>query len=230
MSVRTARPPARRCPRAGVTILRDKYHVPHVTATSYDGGHLGLRLDRRRGPRAAAGAGPLRRAGGGRRRAGAHRARPDREACRTSRRARRPNRSSRSRRRSWRRPGPRGARCCTTSTRSPPGSTPTSRRRKSSAKPWTRNDTFALEALKGQFVGQGGGDEARSYRISVGVAGPARHEQGHERLQRSASARRPAAADVDRRHLPVRTDSVAGVGQRHHRREQLPVGRHDGRR
>ncbi|MCW2967712.1 MAG: penicillin acylase family protein, partial [Solirubrobacteraceae bacterium] len=27
--------------------------------------------------------------------------------------------------------------------------------------PWTRKDTYALEALKGQFVGQGGGDEAR---------------------------------------------------------------------
>lgn len=29
------------------------------------------------------------------------------------------------------------------------------------APPWTRNDVFALNALKGQFVGQGGGDEAR---------------------------------------------------------------------
>ncbi|MBV8951971.1 MAG: penicillin acylase family protein, partial [Actinobacteria bacterium] len=29
------------------------------------------------------------------------------------------------------------------------------------AKPWTRNDIYALDALKGQFVGQGGGDEAR---------------------------------------------------------------------
>jgi len=27
--------------------------------------------------------------------------------------------------------------------------------------PWTRNDVFAVNALKGQFVGQGGGDEAR---------------------------------------------------------------------
>lgn len=27
--------------------------------------------------------------------------------------------------------------------------------------PWTRNDIFALNALKGQFVGEGGGDEAR---------------------------------------------------------------------
>ena len=31
----------------------------------------------------------------------------------------------------------------------------------SSQPKWTRNDTYALEALKGQFVGQGGGDEAR---------------------------------------------------------------------
>ena len=29
------------------------------------------------------------------------------------------------------------------------------------AAPWTRNDVFALNALKGQFVGEGGGDEAR---------------------------------------------------------------------
>ena len=29
------------------------------------------------------------------------------------------------------------------------------------AKPWTSSDVFALDALKGQFVGQGGGDEAR---------------------------------------------------------------------
>jgi acyl-homoserine lactone acylase PvdQ len=30
-----------------------------------------------------------------------------------------------------------------------------------STAPWTRNDIYALNALKGQFVGQGGGDEAR---------------------------------------------------------------------
>lgn len=40
---------------------------------------------------------------------------------------------------------------------------------KSSAKPWTRNDTFALEALKGQFVGQGGGDEARRTQFLAGL-------------------------------------------------------------
>lgn len=32
---------------------------------------------------------------------------------------------------------------------------------KSPAKPWTRSDVYAFNALKGQFVGQGGGDEAR---------------------------------------------------------------------
>jgi acyl-homoserine lactone acylase PvdQ len=35
------------------------------------------------------------------------------------------------------------------------------RKTNNTAKPWTRSDVFALEALKGQFVGQGGGDEAR---------------------------------------------------------------------
>jgi len=40
---------------------------------------------------------------------------------------------------------------------------------KSNAKPWTRNDTFALEALKGQFVGQGGGDEARRTQFLSGL-------------------------------------------------------------
>ena len=40
---------------------------------------------------------------------------------------------------------------------------------KSTAKPWTRNDTFALEALKGQFVGQGGGDEARRTEFLAGL-------------------------------------------------------------
>jgi acyl-homoserine lactone acylase PvdQ len=35
------------------------------------------------------------------------------------------------------------------------------RKTNSPSKPWTRTDVFALDALKGQFVGQGGGDEAR---------------------------------------------------------------------
>ncbi|MBJ7331665.1 MAG: penicillin acylase family protein [Solirubrobacteraceae bacterium] len=39
----------------------------------------------------------------------------------------------------------------------------------SPAKPWTRNDVFALNALKGQFFGQGGGDEARRSTLLTGL-------------------------------------------------------------
>jgi acyl-homoserine lactone acylase PvdQ len=38
-----------------------------------------------------------------------------------------------------------------------------------SVAPWTRNDVFALNALKGQFVGQGGGDEARRSQFLGGL-------------------------------------------------------------
>ncbi len=38
-----------------------------------------------------------------------------------------------------------------------------------STAPWTRNDVFALNALKGQFVGQGGGDEARRSQFLGGL-------------------------------------------------------------
>ena len=35
--------------------------------------------------------------------------------------------------------------------------------------PWTRNDVYAVNALKGQFVGQGGGDEARRSAFLSGL-------------------------------------------------------------
>lgn len=35
--------------------------------------------------------------------------------------------------------------------------------------PWTRNDVYALNALKGQFLGQGGGDEARRSQFLGGL-------------------------------------------------------------
>jgi acyl-homoserine lactone acylase PvdQ len=38
-----------------------------------------------------------------------------------------------------------------------------------STPPWTRNDVYALNALKGQFVGQGGGDEARRSQFLGGL-------------------------------------------------------------
>ena len=38
-----------------------------------------------------------------------------------------------------------------------------------STEPWTRNDVFALNALKGQFLGEGGGDEARRSEFLAGL-------------------------------------------------------------
>jgi acyl-homoserine lactone acylase PvdQ len=38
-----------------------------------------------------------------------------------------------------------------------------------STAPWTRNDVYAFNALKGQFVGQGGGDEARRSQFLGGL-------------------------------------------------------------
>jgi acyl-homoserine lactone acylase PvdQ len=38
-----------------------------------------------------------------------------------------------------------------------------------STTPWTRNDVYALNALKGQFLGQGGGDEARRSAFLAGL-------------------------------------------------------------
>lgn len=38
-----------------------------------------------------------------------------------------------------------------------------------STDPWTRNDVYAVNALKGQFLGQGGGDEARRSQFLSGL-------------------------------------------------------------
>jgi acyl-homoserine lactone acylase PvdQ len=38
-----------------------------------------------------------------------------------------------------------------------------------STPPWTRNDVYAVNALKGQFVGEGGGDEARRSQFLAGL-------------------------------------------------------------
>ena len=38
-----------------------------------------------------------------------------------------------------------------------------------STAPWTRNDVYAVNALKGQFVGEGGGDEARRSQFLGGL-------------------------------------------------------------
>jgi acyl-homoserine lactone acylase PvdQ len=68
----------------------------------------------------------------------------------------------------------------------------------SSSKPWTRNDTFALEALKGQFVGQGGGDEARRTEFLSGLQtrlGAAKGMSVFNDLRQHDDAEQPTSID-----------------------------------
>lgn len=65
--------------------------------------------------------------------------------------------------------------------------------------PWTRNDVYALNALKGQFVGEGGGGEVRSSMLLSG-------------LKRRLGARRGESVwnDLRQRQDPETTVSVDG--------------------
>ena len=47
-----------------------------------------------------------------------------------------------------------------------------------STEPWTRNDVYAVNALKGQFLGQGGGDEARRSQFLSGLQDRLGSERG----------------------------------------------------
>ena len=168
-STPTAPARSRPCRMPGVTIIRDKFDVPHVHATTHDGGiwaagwiaaeDRGLLLQQaRNNARVAAIDAP-----------GLERRRPDRRPAELP--AERPDRERGrpSRPRSCRTPARRARRCSTTSTSSSPGSTTTSAIHSPSTPPLTRNDIYALNALKGQFVGQGGGDEARRSEFLGGL-------------------------------------------------------------
>ena len=98
-----------------------------------------------------------------------------------------------------------------------------------STPPWTRNDVYALNALKGQFVGQGGGDEARRSQFLGGLQQRLGQKQGQERLQRPAPVQEPREPD----HASTATSTTGSIpkharGQRDPRPGQLPA--HAGRR
>ena len=65
----------------------------------------------------------------------------------------------------------------------------------SSAAPFTRNDIFALNALKDQFVGEGGGDEARRSQFLGGLENRRGVGQGLQHLQRPAPEPEPRQPD-----------------------------------
>ena len=150
-------------PRPGVTIERDRFNVPHVTGADPRRRHLGRRLDRRRGPRPAAAS----------RRATTPASRRSTSPGVTAislitgpalvhPQRRRPRPRSPSRARCSSTPGKEGRAVLHDIDVFISGDQRLHRRREGSTdEPWTRNDVFALNALKGQFLGQGGGDEAR---------------------------------------------------------------------
>ena len=149
-----------RVPRKGVRIVRDRFHVPHVRATTYDGGiwaagwiaaaDRGLLLEQARwNSRVAAidvpGMTALSLIAG--LKSFVPSAQTEAVVARQTNVLKRAGRKGR-----------KVLRDIDTFTS---GINAFLKASDSASKPWTRNDVFALEALKGQFVGQGGGDEAR---------------------------------------------------------------------
>ncbi len=67
-----------------------------------------------------------------------------------------------------------------------------------STAPWTRNDIYALNALKGQFVGEGGGDEARRSQFLGGLRqrlGPNRGKSVFNDLRQFKNPESPTSVD-----------------------------------
>ncbi len=93
-------------------------------------------------------------------------------------------------------------------------STTTSSSTAPSVAPFTRNDIFALNALKGQFLGQGGGDEARRSQFLGGLQQRLGKKKGMKRLQRPSPVQERRRADDDRRALPLRRDPEEGSRKR----------------
>ena len=221
-STPTGPAPSRRSRGPGVTIVRDRFNVPHVTATTYDGGiwaagwiaaeDRGLLLQQARyNARVAAIDVPGLSAIGLISQPAELPARaPQTEAERRQADAG-PART----------PGPRAGRAARHRHLHLRASTPTWRSTAPRRAPWTRNDVYALNALKGQFVGQGGGDEARRSQFLDGLQQRLGKQEGHERLQRPAPVQEPRAA----RRRSTASSSTGSIprnaGQRRPRPRQL---------
>src|SRR4051794_29006933 len=155
-------------PRPGVTIVRDSYNVPHVTATTHDGGvwasgwiaaeDRGLLLNQaRNNARVAAIDAPGL----------------DAVDLIASLKNFQPSEQTESvvakQAGVLRRAGPEGKAVLHDIDVFCEGINDYLSSHGSSAEPFTRNDVFALNALKDQFVGEGGGDEARRSQFLGGL-------------------------------------------------------------
>lgn len=85
------------------------------------------------------------------------------------------------------------------------------RREKSKAKPWTRADVYAVNALAGQIFGQGGGDEARRSMLLDGLRrqlGAAKGQQVFDDLSEHLDADTPTTIST-----PFPYEAAAGPGR-----------------
>jgi acyl-homoserine lactone acylase PvdQ len=159
----------RRLPRRGVTVTRDRFGVPHVKATSQSGVIWGagwviaqdrellLEQARYNARVSAIGAPGLD-------------ALPLITGLRTFEPSRQTEREIAKQTRVLRAAGPRGRRLLRDIDTYVDGINAYLRSKRSRVKPWTRNDVYALNALKGEFLGQGGGDEARRSQLLDGLS------------------------------------------------------------
>lgn len=157
-----------RLPRRGVTLRRDRFGVPFIKASSQSGAiwaagwviakdrSLLLEQARYNARVAAIGAPGLD-------------ALPLITNLRTFEPSAQTEREIAKQTRVLRRSGPRGRRLLRDIDTYVQGINAYLRSSRSESRPWTRNDVYALNALKGEFLGQGGGDEARRSQLLDGL-------------------------------------------------------------
>ena len=95
----------------------------------------------------------------------------------------------------------------------------------SAAKPWTRVDVFAANAIIGEIFGEGGGDEARRSEFLSAAAQAVRHRAREPHVRRLQRVRRPRRAGDDDAHVPLRDDEPGRARQRRARRRLVQADR-----
>jgi acyl-homoserine lactone acylase PvdQ len=202
-------------PRAGVTIVRDKYNVPHVNATTYAGGvwaagwiaaeDRGLLLQQARyNARVAAIDAPGLSALG--LISGLQNFQPSAQT--EAEVAKQTN--------VLKNAGPEGQAVLRDIDTFISGINAYNSSHGSSAAPWTRKDVYAVNALKGQFVGQGGGDEARRAQFLGGLThrfGQAKGKSIFNDLRQFKNPESPTSipGNFDYGQIPAEPDPVGSV-------------------
>jgi hypothetical protein len=195
-------------PRAGVTIIRDKFNVPHVNASTYNGGiwaagwiaaeDRGLLLQQARyNARVAAidapGLSALSLIAG--LRSFTPSARTEAEVAKQTQ--------------VLQNAGPEGQAVLRDIDTFISGINAYLDLHSPSTPDWTRNDVYAVNALKGQFVGEGGGDEARRSQFLAGLQdrlGQYRGKSVFDDLRQFKNPESPTSVDgtFDYGQLPAR--------------------------